>query len=77
MFTDQQKSAARDVFNLAGYEGDLRTLSPETEDGLAFVLPQEDLLRMKDPVVVERVLAHVLQCKVLVLASVEDRTVAF
>ena len=77
MFTEQQRNVVRDIFYLAGYEGDLRTLPPQSGNALAFVLAQEHLLRMKDPVVIERVLAHVLDRKVLVLASVEDRMVAF
>jgi len=77
VFTEQQRSAVRDTFYLAGYEGDLRTLPLESGDAVAFVLGQEHLLRMRDPVVIERVLALVLDRKVLVLASVGDQTVAF
>jgi hypothetical protein len=76
VFRDDQVIAVGDVFWLAGYDEELRTLPPDADE-IAFILEQDDIMRLKDEYVVERVLTKVLRCKVLVLASIGNETVPF
>jgi hypothetical protein len=60
MFSVGQRAAVEGMFFLAGYEGELRVLPPTSGDEVWFVLPQDDLLALKDQRVVEQVLQQVL-----------------
>lgn len=58
-----QRTAVRGAFLLAGYEGPLLTLPPESGDEVCFVLDQADVLRL-DVRTLEQVLEQVLNRKV-------------
>lgn len=77
MFNLGQRAAVRNAFQLAGYEGEIRTLPQASGDEVCFVLHQPDLLGLGDLVALEQLLGQVLGRKVWLLSSVEDATVAF
>ncbi len=77
MFSLGQVAAVRAAFALAGFDGEIVTLPVESEDERLFVVPQDDLLRMADTVLLEQVLTQLLGRKVWVLASIDGKTVPF
>ena len=77
MFPAGQLAAVRAAFALAGFEGELVTMSVDSDDERLFVVPHEDLLRMGDVRLLEQVLTQLLGCKVWVLASIDGPTVPF
>jgi hypothetical protein len=72
-----QQTAVRGAFQLAGYSGSLNTLPMDSGEEVCFVLDQDDLLALSDVRVLEKVLQQVLERKVWVLGSVDDKTVPF
>ena len=77
MLSQGQVAAVRGAFSLAGYDGDIRTLPVTSEDERIFVLPQDDVLALRDVRTLEQVLQQVLGRKVWILASVDEDTVSF
>lgn len=77
MLSEGQVVAVRGAFLLAGYDGDLRTLPVTSEDERIFVLPQPDLLALRDVRTLEQVLQQILGRKAWILASIEEQTVPF
>ena len=77
MFSEGQVVAVRGAFSLAGVDGELRTLPVESEDERIFVLPQDDVLALRDVRTLEQVLQQVLGRKVWILTSVDEDTIPF
>lgn len=77
VFDTEQRTAVREAFRLAGYDGNLRTLPLDSGDEIGFVLDQADLLAFGDMRGLERVLEQILGRKVWLLASINDNTVPF
>lgn len=77
MFSPGQVAAVRAAFALAGFEGEIVTMPVESEDERIFVVPQDDLLRMGDRVLLEQVLTQLFGRKVWVLSSIDDKPVPF
>ena len=77
MLSQGQVVAFGGAFSLAGYDGELRTLPVTSEDERIFVLPQDDVLALRDVRTLEQVLQQVLGRKVWILASVDEDTVSF
>ena len=77
LLSEGQVAAARGASSLAGYDGDLRTLPITSEDERIFVLPQDDVVALRDVRTLEQVLQQVLGRKVWILASIDEATVPF
>jgi hypothetical protein len=77
MFSEGQVAAVRGAFSLAGYNGDLRTLPITSEDERIFVLPQSDVLALRDVRTLEQVLQQVLGRKVWIVDSIDEDTIPF
>lgn len=76
-FSPGQLHAVREVFSLAGFEGELRTLPVEAEHERVFVVPTERLASMGDAHSLEIVLCQLLDRPVLVTEDLGAPTVAF
>lgn len=77
MFSVGQTTAVRGAFSLAGYDGELRTHPVSSEDERIFVLPQDDLVGLRDVRTLEQVVQQLLGRKVWILASVDEDTIPF
>jgi hypothetical protein len=77
VFSPGQVAAVRAAFAFAGFEGGIVTMPVESDDERIFVIPQDDLLRMADVVLVEQVLTQLLGRKLWVLSSIDGKTVSF
>lgn len=77
MLSQAQVTAVRGAFSLAGFSGDLRTLPVTSDDERIFVLPQDDVLALRDVRTLEQALQRVLERKVWILATVDEKTVPF
>ena len=79
MFNIGQRTAVRNAFRLAGYEGDLHTLPVDSDDERFFVLAHRDYARLQNVGALAQVLQQLLGRKVAVLPSRPDfpQTVPF
>ena len=75
MFSVGQVTAVRGAFSLAGYDGTLRTLPITAEDERIFVLPQSDVLALRDIRTLEQAVQQALGREVCIVNSVDEDTV--
>ena len=69
MFNIGQRTAVVGAFNLAGYEGPIKTLPVDSEDERIFVLGQTDLGQLRDLRILEQIIGQLLGCKVAIIES--------
>jgi hypothetical protein len=77
MLSVGQVAAVHGAFSLAGYDGELRTLPVASEDERIFVLPQDQVLALRDVRTLEQVLQQLLGRKVWIVSSIEEETIEF
>ena len=75
MFTQQQKVAVRHAFDLAGYDGDLRTFPDQSDGVIVFVVGREPLAG--DARSLEIVLSELLGRRIMVTEDIGTATEPF
>jgi hypothetical protein len=76
-FSVGQVAAVRAAFSLAGWDGDLRTLTVDSGDERLFVLPQVNLPAMRGLKSLEQVLSQLLGRTAWVIGDLGQPTVPF
>ena len=74
-FTQQQNVAVRHAFDLAGYDGDLRTLPDQSDGVIVFVVGREPL--QGDARSLEIVLSELLGRRIMVTEDIGTATEPF